>query len=501
EILHHTQRKKKIGVVLKLDFEKAYDKINWDFLLECHRSRGFGPVWCGWIQKILSNGTINIKLNNEKGPYFQSCKGVRQGDPHSPFLFNMAVEALSKMILNAPKEKMLIGLAPDLINGGVAILQYADDTVVCFEHDKESAVNLKLLLYMFELMSGLKINFLKSEILCIGGDDDTLTFYSELFNCQIGHFIMKYLGVPVSYSTLRALDWNFVDDKFLKCCESWIGNAASSGGRPTLLNSSLPSIIFYYMSMFMLSKKIIEKLDKHRKKFFWQETDGRRRYHLVKWSRICRSKNKGGLGVKDLHRQNISLLTKWWWKLETQQGLWQDVIHAKYLRNDMVPSVKSKFGDSPIWKAIMKVKEIYLAGREVILNSGNVARVWNDPIRGDTPLRDKFPALFSICNYQEITVAEFRNFEGNDLFRRNLHPPLTDQWNDLVKVVNSWHLSDEADQISWTLGKKGKFSTKSVYTYLERPLAGCDYRWIWKAKIPLKIQIFLWQLFQDAVLT
>ncbi|XBI75353.1 hypothetical protein VPH35_068732 [Triticum aestivum] len=76
-----------------------------------------------------------------------------------------------------------------------------------------------------------------------------------------------------------------------------------------------------------------------------------------------------------------------------------------------------------------------------------------------------------------------------------------DQWNDLVGVVNSWHLSDETDGIRWRLGSKGKFSTKSVYSYLERNLAGCDFRWIWKAKIPLKIQIFLWQLFQDAVLT
>ena len=228
-------------------------------------------------------------------------------------------------------------------------------------------------------MSGLKINFLKSEILCTGGDDEVLAFHSELFNCQIGHFPMKYLGVPVSYSTLRAIDWDFMEDKFLKCCESWIGNAASSGGRLTLLNSSLTSIVFYYMSMFMLSKKNIEKLDKHRKKFFWQEIDGRRRYHLVRWSRICRSKNKGGLGVKDLHRQNISLLTKWWWKLETQHGLWQEIIRAKYFRNDTIPPVKSKFGDSPIWKAIMKVKQVYMEGRGIRVNMGDLARVWHDP--------------------------------------------------------------------------------------------------------------------------
>ena len=192
----------------------------------------------------------------------------------------------------------------------MAILQYADDTVICLEHDKNAAINLKLLLYMFELMSGLKINFLKSEIMCVGGDNNILATYADIFNCQIGHFPMKYLGVPMSYSTLRNLDWSFVDDKFLKCCESWIGNAASSGGRLILLNASLTSIVFYYMSMFLLSKKVIGKLDKHRKRFFWQEHEDRKRYHLVKWSRICRSKNKGGLGVKDLRKQNISLLTK-----------------------------------------------------------------------------------------------------------------------------------------------------------------------------------------------
>ena len=81
-----------------------------------------------------------IKLNNEKGPYFQSHKGVRQGDPFSRFLFNIAVEALSKMVRNAQKDKLFTGLAPDLIEDGVAILQYADDTVTCFKHDVAAAV-------------------------------------------------------------------------------------------------------------------------------------------------------------------------------------------------------------------------------------------------------------------------------------------------------------------------------------------------------------------------
>lgn len=154
--------------MLKLDFKKAYDKVNWEFLLECHKLRGFNDTWCGWIKQILYNGTVSIKLNNCVGPYFQSAKGVRQGDPHSPFLFNLAAERLAKMMKNAQKNKLIVGLTSDLIPDGIAVLQYADDTIICIEHDVDKAVNLKLLLYIFEMMSGLKINFQKSEIFAVG---------------------------------------------------------------------------------------------------------------------------------------------------------------------------------------------------------------------------------------------------------------------------------------------------------------------------------------------
>ena len=76
------------------------------------------------------------------GPYFQSAKGVRQGDPLSPTLFNMAGEVLTKMVLQAQRNGLFTGLADDLIENGVAILQYADDTVLCIKHDPEKAINL-----------------------------------------------------------------------------------------------------------------------------------------------------------------------------------------------------------------------------------------------------------------------------------------------------------------------------------------------------------------------
>jgi hypothetical protein len=101
EILNYTHVKKQCGIVLKLDFEKAYDKVNWNFLLECYRIHGFNELWCSWVKKSLFEGTVSVKLNNEIGSYFQSAKGVRQGDPWSPTLFNLVAESLTKMVLRA----------------------------------------------------------------------------------------------------------------------------------------------------------------------------------------------------------------------------------------------------------------------------------------------------------------------------------------------------------------------------------------------------------------
>jgi hypothetical protein len=206
--------KKHIGVVLKLDFDKAFDKVNWDFLLDSQRAMGFGDFWCNKVEKILQNGTVSVKINNVIGPYFQSSKSVRQGDPLSPFLFNSTTQCLTKMVLEAQNNNFLTGLALDLIDKGVAIMKYADDTVLYLSHEPDKAVNLKLLLYLFELISGLKINYQKSEIFLVGGDNDIANFYADMFGCQIGTLPMKYLGFRVSFRCLKNLDLNFIDGKF-----------------------------------------------------------------------------------------------------------------------------------------------------------------------------------------------------------------------------------------------------------------------------------------------
>jgi hypothetical protein len=124
-----------------------------------------------------------VKLNNLIGPYIKSYKGVRQDDPLSPILFNFVVNGLTRMILKAQSNDRFCGLVYHIINKGIVVLQYADDTFIYLKHNLEGARNLKLLLYMYEVMTGLKINFMRSEIMTINDEENWAATYVEIFNC------------------------------------------------------------------------------------------------------------------------------------------------------------------------------------------------------------------------------------------------------------------------------------------------------------------------------
>jgi len=168
ETVHELHRKNQSAIIFKIDFEKAYDKVKWDFLLQTLRMKGFSPKWIEWIRSFISGGSVAINVNDEIGPFFQTKKGLRQGDPLSPILFNVVADMLALFMNRAKADNQLNGVVPHLVEDGISILQYADDTILFMEHNLEQAQNLKLILCAFEQLSGLKINFHKSELFCFG---------------------------------------------------------------------------------------------------------------------------------------------------------------------------------------------------------------------------------------------------------------------------------------------------------------------------------------------
>jgi hypothetical protein len=142
ETVHELHSKKLNRIILKLDFEKAYDKVKWSFLQQTLRMNGFSAEWHALIYSFVSGGSVAIKFNDNVGRYFQTLKGLRQGDPLSPMLFNIVADMLAIMIERAKSNGLIEGVIPHLVDGGLSILQYADDTILLMEHDIENAQNL-----------------------------------------------------------------------------------------------------------------------------------------------------------------------------------------------------------------------------------------------------------------------------------------------------------------------------------------------------------------------
>ena len=169
EVLHEVKSKNLKAVFLKIDLHKAYDTVSWPFLREVLLRKGFDERWVSRVMQLVSSGHTAVNINGEIGPYFATFCGVRQGDPFSPFLFNMVVDALASILDKAKAAGHILGITPHVVEGGgVSLLQYADDTIIMMQGSEAEIANLKFLLLCFQHLSGLKINFAKSEVMVLG---------------------------------------------------------------------------------------------------------------------------------------------------------------------------------------------------------------------------------------------------------------------------------------------------------------------------------------------
>jgi hypothetical protein len=137
ETIHELKRKKQKGIILKLDFKKAYDKVQWSFMLEVLEKKKFPPKWIEWIYQIVSGGRVGIDFNGEPGEFFRTYKCLRQGGSLFPLLLNLVADALAIMLKRGCKAGLIKGLIPELVEGGPTHLQYADDTVIFLEAAKK----------------------------------------------------------------------------------------------------------------------------------------------------------------------------------------------------------------------------------------------------------------------------------------------------------------------------------------------------------------------------
>jgi hypothetical protein len=238
-----------MSFVFKLDYEKAYDRVDRSFLIKMMQGRGFSSKW----MKILI-GSVGVRLNDMNSDFFLTSRGVRQGDPISPILFNYVADVFTKMLIKAAAKNHITGLMHSMINTSIVSMQYADDTLLFLKNDLSSAINLKWLLSYFEQMSSIRINFHKCDLIAINVEDEIAQNMSQTLSCGLGKFPMKYLGVPLHYKKLRKEDLQPVIDKILKKAAGWRGRLLNYAAKLELVRSVLASIPLYLLSVIKFPK-------------------------------------------------------------------------------------------------------------------------------------------------------------------------------------------------------------------------------------------------------
>ena len=175
EVIDSMQKRKEKGVLCKLDIKKAYDRINWSFLLRVLQKMGFDWKWVRWIKWCITTASFSMMVNGSPTEFFNSSRGLRQGDPLSLYLFVLGMEVFSILVDKAAIESLISGYKfMDRSEEDVQIthLLFADDTLVFCRDTREKMANLSWIFLWFEAISRLNINLEKSTILPVGDVED-----------------------------------------------------------------------------------------------------------------------------------------------------------------------------------------------------------------------------------------------------------------------------------------------------------------------------------------
>ncbi|KAJ9539578.1 hypothetical protein OSB04_026084 [Centaurea solstitialis] len=514
EMVEFLRKKKQSGLIFKVDFEKAYDSVDWDCLLGTLARMGFGKKWIGWIQACLRSSTVSILLNGSPTKEFRMGKGLRQGDPMAPFLFLIVAENLNLLMEEAVDKGLYHGIKVGNEEVIISHLQFADDAIFFGEWSLVNLKNLLKILECFRLLSGMKINMRKSKLYGVNTCEGAVEAWARGAGCLGGELPFTYLGIPVGASMRKLESWKSVIEKLKGKLSSWKAKLISFGGRLTLVKSVLGSTPLYLMSLFRVPRGVLSELERVRKNFFWgggeSGVNGKRTHAWVNWNQTVSSFDKGGLAIGSLSTMNQALLAKWWWRSLSENGaLWLKVIKSVYgACGGLDGRGGSGRGGSSVWGHVLGVvKELDETGLNFsgsfrrVVGEGKETSFWMDRWIGNSNLFSAFPRLARLELNLETNIAGKGSWVGdawvwNWSWRRCPRGREVGELEELENLLSGWYpVRGREDKWEWSNSSDGGFSTKKVREMLGEggSIGEESGGTLWCSAIPRKVNVFMWR--------
>lgn len=269
EILDLVTRAKKSCLLFKIDFEKAYDRVSWNFLRFIMKKMRFRDRWMQWKEVIVFTSFLSILVNGSPTADFVVERGLRKGDHFPPFLFVLVTEGLVGLIRKVVNICAFSGFQV-LEQNSKEVLQFADNTLLLGEGDWKNVWSLKSILIGFELFSYLGINYHKRKLHGLNLSHHFVQTTSNFLACKIEGINFNFLGIPIGSNPKRIEMWKPLVDKIKLRLSTWKAKIISQGWRLTLINSVLSSLPTFLLYFFKAHVQVWKEIERIQRDFFGQ---------------------------------------------------------------------------------------------------------------------------------------------------------------------------------------------------------------------------------------
>jgi hypothetical protein len=370
--------------ILKIDFAKAFDRIEWPFITAALHRMGFNSHFINLIHACISTSSLAILVNDQPTAYFHPQRGLRHGCPLSPYLFVVAINELSIRLQEALQANNLSGIQLGPGAPPIHSVLFTDDLIFCGKATLQESHLIKDILYHFCQQSRQTPNLQKSSI-----------YFSRNVPIHIKHQIQgifpipflqpnsMHLGHPLIFSHKdKNKGYNFIHNKFITKFGTLKANKLNHVDRLQYIKFVLSTIPVYYMYTILFSKTFIEQINTIIRRFWWagvQEEHQTNHIAFCSWDDICKPPEQGGLGIRDMELINKSLLIQSTWNVSTNKDpLLTATLKAKYFPHNIFWTAPSTGFRSVFWSSLLQVKHHLHTNTTLQIHKGN-SFIWSSP--------------------------------------------------------------------------------------------------------------------------